>query len=146
MSQRRDQCCGQSAVERPRCERRHARCFNRPIEAHMEPTELFVVRAIARLVDVQQRHDEAMLQRLAPDARRRLDVLRSGLRLALHDHQSEPTDVKTDGNHVGGERNVDGVFLAGGIAETRPRFRDLLYSARSAPGFRAACNCRRERP
>ena len=70
--------------------------------------------------------DEAGLRRLAPDARGRLDVFGGGLGLALHDHQSEPPNVETDRDHVGGERDIDGVLVPGRIAETRARLRNLV--------------------
>ena len=62
--------------------------------------EALVVRAVARLVDVEQRDDEPGSLVVAADAARRLDVLGVRLGLAEHDHQPEPLDVEADRDHV----------------------------------------------
>ncbi len=71
----RDQRPGQSAVQRPRRERGHARRLDAAVERLVVEREPLVVRSVARPVDVEQRHDQAGLRRVAADAAGRLDVL-----------------------------------------------------------------------
>ena len=49
---------GEAAVERARRERRDARHLDRAVEGLVVVPEALVVRAVARLVDVEERHDE----------------------------------------------------------------------------------------
>jgi hypothetical protein len=49
---------------------------------------------------------------VAADAAGCLDVLGTGLGLTERDHQAEPGNIETDGDHVGRNRNVGTVFLA----------------------------------
>lgn len=80
--------------------RRHTRRFNRAIERCVKLAEAFIVKPVARLVDVEQRKDQARLVGDTTDAACSLDILGCGLRLPLNDHQPEPTDIQTDRNHV----------------------------------------------
>src|SRR3954451_2877459 len=50
----------------------------------------------------------------------------AAFRLSLDHHQAEPADVETDRDHVGGERDVDRVLLAGRPSEAGARFGDLI--------------------
>ena len=87
----------------------------------MEVAELFIMHAVAWLVEVQHRHDEAWLAMVAADTARRLDVFRCRLGLPLDQHETETRDVETDRYHVGGERHIDGVAVS-----AEGRFETLL--------------------
>ena len=102
---------GEAAVERARRERRDARDLDGAVEGLVVVAEALVVRAVARLVDVEERHHQARALVVAADAARRLDVLGVRLRLAEHDHQPEPRDVEADRDHVRGDRAVDALLL-----------------------------------
>lgn len=90
----------------------------------MVVAEALVVRAVAGLVDVEHRHHETR-RLVAAYAAGGLDVLRGGLRLAEHAHQSEPRDVQPHGDHVGGDRGVHPLLGAGREVQPSPRVGDL---------------------
>ena len=50
--------------------------------------EALVVRAVSRLVDVENGHDETRLLTLSTNTTRRLDVLRVALGLSKYHHES----------------------------------------------------------
>ena len=58
--------------------------------------EVFVVGAVARLVQVEQSHDQAGLVEIAANAARGLDILGGSLRLALNNHETQARDVEAD--------------------------------------------------
>ena len=90
-------------------ERRHAGRLDPAVEGLVVGDEALVVRAIPRLVDVEQRHDEARALVVAAHAARRLDVLGASSSAGpQHHHEAEPLDVDADGDHVAGERHVHG--------------------------------------
>ena len=64
--------------------------------------EALVVRAIARLVDVQERYHQSRSSHVTTDTARSLDVLGVRLGLTEHDHQPEPLDVEANRDHVRG--------------------------------------------
>ncbi len=80
--------------------------------------EVFVVRAIAGLVQVQERYHKAGAAAHAADAARCLNVFGCRLGLALDDHQAEPGDIKTDRDHVGGKRHINAVVVRVAICLT----------------------------
>ncbi len=75
---------------------------------HLEP---LIVGAVAGLVDVEQRHDQAGAVGVTANAAGGLDVFGAGFRLAQHDHEAKPDDVQADGNHVGGQGDVHAFVL-----------------------------------
>ena len=121
-----DQRAGQPAVEGPGRERRDARRLDGAVERLVEDLEPLEVRAVARPVDVEQRHDQAGPVGVAADAARRLDVLGAGLGLAEHDHQAQPGDVEADRDHVGGDRHVHPVLLVEPQGQPALRLGDLV--------------------
>jgi hypothetical protein len=80
------------------------------------------MRAVARLVHVQQRDDEPRPLRVAAG---RLDVLGRGLRLVEDNHEAEPGDVQADRDHVGRDRDVDVLVVVERLGEAALRFGDL---------------------
>ena len=58
---------------------------------------------------IEQRQNETGFVRQSTDPAGRLDILSGGLRLALHHHETEATDIEANGNHVGRERDVHAV-------------------------------------
>ena len=97
------------------------------VEGLVVVPEALVVGAVARLVDVEQRHDEPGPLVVAADAARRLDVLGVRLGLAEHDHQPEPRDVETDRDHVGRDRAVHALLdLVERRLESAPRLGHLV--------------------
>ena len=96
----------------------------------MEDLKSLVVRPVAGLVDVEQRHHQARPLGVAADAAGRLDVLGAGLRLTEHDHQPQPRDVQTHGNHVGGDGHIDPVFVVERSASRRFASATLLVWTR----------------
>ena len=74
----------------------------------MEVGEPLVVRAVARLVQVEQRRPRGRACSASRPTRLVAWMYSAArLRLALHDHQAEPADVEADRDHVGRERDVD---------------------------------------
>ena len=98
---------GQTAIDGARGEGGDAGRFDGAVEALVEGLEALEVRAVAGLVHVEQRHHQAGAGVGAADAARGLDVLGGGLGLPEHHHQPQALDVEADGDHVGGERDVD---------------------------------------
>ena len=80
LTHQRHQGAGQAAVEGPRRERRHAGRLDAAVERFVVGGEPLVVRPVARLVDIQDGHDQAGPLVVAADAAGRLDVLGAGLR------------------------------------------------------------------
>ncbi len=109
---------GEAPVERARRERRDARHLDGAVERLVVVAEALVVRAVARLVDVEERDDEPGPLVVAADAARRLDVLGVRLRLTEHDHQPEPRDVEADRDHVRRDGAVDALL---DVVEANPQ-------------------------
>ena len=100
MTRQRYERPGEAAVERARREWRDARHLDGAVEGLVVVPEAFVVGTVARLVDVEERHDKPRPLVVSADAARGLDVLGVRLRLAEDDHQPEPRDVEADRDHV----------------------------------------------
>jgi len=79
------------------------------------------MRAVARLVQIEDRNDEPRSVRVAPDPTDGLDILGRSLWLALHEHQAEAENVEPDRDHVCRERDIDGL-----AAPLEWRFEPLL--------------------
>src|SRR5690606_3629385 len=91
----------EAPIERARRKRRHAADLDRAVEGLVVVTEALVMRTVARLVNVEERHNEARPRIVSTHATRRLDVLGVRLRLAEYTHQPEPGDVEANRDHVG---------------------------------------------
>ena len=127
MARRGDHDGGQGAIQRPCRPWRDARRFDGAIEGAVELAELLEVHPVARLVQVQHREHEAGPGMVAADPAGRLDIFRGRLWLALYDHQPEASDIETNRDHVGCERDIDGFGIpAKDGLETLLRFRDLI--------------------
>src|SRR5690606_21970039 len=97
---------GQPAVHGPVGERRDGQCLDVLVDAGVEGLEGLVVREVPWPGPVQYGEDETGGP--TSDAARGLDVLGGRLGLVVDDHDAEPGDVDADGDHVGGEEDVDG--------------------------------------
>ncbi len=74
--------------------------------------ELLPVGEVAGPSPIRQgEHDTGCLVMVTADTGGRLDVLGGGLRLADHDHHPESRHVDADGDHVGGEHQIDALVL-----------------------------------
>jgi hypothetical protein len=100
------------------------------VEALVPGGEALEVRAVARAVDVEEGDDQAGALVVAADAAGRLDVLGGGLGLAEHDHEAEAGDVEADGDHVGGEGDVDALLIGEAEAEAALGLGDLAGATR----------------
>ena len=111
--------------------------------------EALVVGAVARLVDVEERHDEPRPLVVAADAARGLDVLGVRLGLAEDDHQPEPRDVEADRDHVRGDGAVHTLLdLVEAALQAPPRLGHLVGGARARsapPPRRSSCGPGRAR-
>lgn len=100
---------GQGAIQGARGKGGDAGGFDAAVEGLVIGGEAFVVRAVARAMDVEQGHHQAGAVRVATDAAAGLDVFGAGLGLAENDHQPQPGDVEADRDHVGGQGDIDPV-------------------------------------
>src|SRR5690606_27920138 len=88
------------SIDRTRREGRDARGLHSAIEALVPGGEALVVAAIARAVDIEERDDQPRTLVVTTHAAGSLDVLRCGLGLSQHRHETETGDVETDRDHV----------------------------------------------
>ena len=70
------------------------------------------MRDVARATEIVQGQDETV--EAASDPTARLDVLGSGFRLPVHQHEAEPGHVHSDRDHVGRQDDVLGAKGAKG--------------------------------
>ena len=101
---------GQSPIQGSISPWGHTCGFYAAVKAFMEIPKALVVRAVAGLVNVQQRKDQTGSLMITPYATGRLDVFCCCLGLAHYHHQPKPGDVQPDRDHIRCERNIDGVF------------------------------------
>src|SRR5262245_53045289 len=111
MTRQPDERPSKSSVQGSRSEWRDTSYFHGAVERLVVIAEAFVMGAIPRLVDVEQRHDKPRPVVITPDAARGLDVLGVGLGLAQNDHQPEARDVESHRDHVGRDGAVDTLLL-----------------------------------
>src|SRR5262249_45059855 len=95
----------ETLVASSRRKRRERGRFDESVERGGIAAESFVVADGAGTGPVGNGDDEA--GRLAADPACGLDVLGRGLRLSVHDHESEAVDVDADGDHVAREKDID---------------------------------------
>src|SRR5438552_3533285 len=93
---------GESSIERARREGGDASYLHGAVEGLVILAKPLIVRAIARLMYVEQRDDEPRSRIVTTDAACRLDVLCMRFWLAQHDHQPEARDIEAHGDHVRG--------------------------------------------
>src|SRR5262245_37307902 len=67
------------------------------------------MRAIPWPMNVEKRHDQPWPRIVSTHTTGRLNILGGHLRLAENDHESEAGDVEANGDHVGGERDVNSI-------------------------------------
>jgi hypothetical protein len=85
------------------------------------------MHAVAWLVQVQHRKHDPGPSVVSTDAAGRLDIFRSGLWLALHDHKSETGDIEANRYHVGRQGDVDSLCIPTEYRlEALLPFRDLV--------------------
>src|SRR5262249_169095 len=77
----------EAAVQRTRGKWSYAGCLDAAIERLVIKGEAFVMRAVARLMDVQQRHDQAGPLVVGAHGACRLNVLGRSFRLAVNHHE-----------------------------------------------------------
>ena len=99
----------QSAINRTRGPRRHAGCLDGAVEGGVELAESFIMKPVARLVNVEESEDEAWFLGETADTAGCLDIFGGGFGLSLDDHQAKPADVQANRDHVGSESHVDAV-------------------------------------
>ena len=100
----------QCAIESSGCKWGDACRLNCSVKRCMPRAKPLEVRSVSRLMDVQQRDHKARSHRIAANAACRLNILRAGLRLPKHHHQTQPDNIEPNRDHVRCKRNID-VFL-----------------------------------
>src|SRR5262249_15428206 len=90
MTRERHDSGSQGAINRPCRPRCHARCLDGAIERGVELTKSFIVKPVARLVDIEKRKDETWFLGKTADATRCLNIFGGGFGLTLDDHQPKP--------------------------------------------------------
>ena len=101
----------QRSVNGTGCPGCHTGCLDGAVERAVVLPELFVKRAVARLVQIEDRDDEPRPVPVAPEPTGGLDILGRSLWLALHEHQAEAENVEPDRDHVGRERDIHGLAV-----------------------------------
>ena len=118
---------GKSSIQGARRPGRYAGSLDSSVECPMEVSKALIVGSVARLMQIQYSYDETTSIMVTAYAARRLNVFGGRFRLALNEHQAETRDIQTNGDHVGRERNIDGlVSIVEAGFETLFGFRDLV--------------------
>ena len=120
-----DNGAGQTPIQSAWRERRDARSPRRCGKRSRGTGETLVVGAVAWAVRVENRDDKTRTLVIAADTAGCLNVFGSSLGLAEDDHEAEPGDVQTNGDHVRRQSNVDALLLlesavTGGAWRRRP--------------------------
>src|SRR6266567_2694440 len=120
------------AIQCARRERGDARRFDGPIERFMVASKSFIMRTVARPMNIKNGNDEAWTLLIATDPASRLDVFRARFRLAEYHHQPEARNIQTHGNHVGRNGHVHVFLHAEGLTKPPLGVRDFVraYTAR----------------
>src|SRR5437588_5621069 len=109
-------------VESPRREWSDARHLDGTVEGLVVVPKALVVGSVAWLMNVKERDDEPRPRVVAPHAASGLDVLGVRFRLTEDDHQPQPGDVESDGDHVCRYGAVDPLGLVESALQSAPRF------------------------
>src|SRR5262245_42572481 len=86
---------GETAIEGARREWRHTGDFNGTVKSLVVVPEAFVMRAVARLVNIQQRDNQAGPRIVTTYAACGLNVFRVRFGLPQDDHQTQPRNIET---------------------------------------------------
>ena len=101
------ECSCKATIERTGSKRRDAGDLNRAIEGLVVMPKPLIVRAIPRLVDIEERDHQSWSLVVATHSAGGLYILGVRFRLPDHDHQTEARDVEAYGDHVRRYRAVD---------------------------------------